>query len=157
MRVLFKNRTSLFQRKYMIRRLVIIVFVGVTIYGLGRLVSYLFSFGILIENQFPVDQGLTSGIYARPLELHPGTSLSAPDLELELSLLQYRKRDAIDTSGSFSHTGNRFAIFKRTFQLQNLKILPQKISITIQNSRIKSVIDIRTGKLLNRFLKPAYL
>jgi len=140
------------------RRLVVIMFVGAAIYGLGRCVSYLFSFGILIDNQFPADRGLPSGIYARPLELHRGTSILAPDLELELKLLQYRKRDTIDTSGSFTRTGDHFTLFTRAFQLENVKIHPQKIGVTIEKSQIKSLINLSTGKSLNRIrLEPLRL
>ena len=54
-----------------------------------------------------------SRVYARPLELFDGASVSASALERELSLSGFRKGGG-EKAGSYQRSGNRFVISTRT-------------------------------------------
>lgn len=58
---------------------------------------------------------LPSQVYARPLELYQGASLSAADLELELKVLGYAKVAKVSGPGEFSFASGEATIYRRPF------------------------------------------
>jgi penicillin-binding protein 1B len=120
---------------------------------IGKFSFYLYDLNRLIDGMFPFYQGLSSGIYARALELQPGLILSLEDLESELKLLQYRKRSTIDTSGSYMHTGNEITIYTRAFTFEKGIVGQKKIRVSFADKHVASIVDLSSGK----FLKKIYI
>ena len=83
-----------------------------------------------------------SRVYARPLELFDGASVSAGALERELSLSGFRKGDG-RKSGSYQRTGNRFVISTRGFSFPDGDEPSRRISLMISGDRVQgfSVIE----------------
>lgn len=58
---------------------------------------------------------LPSQVYARPLELYSGATISASDLELELRELGYSKVEKVSGSGEYSLSKGEATIYRRSF------------------------------------------
>ncbi|MFO8084610.1 MAG: penicillin-binding protein 1B [Desulfobacterales bacterium] len=110
---------------------------------------YAFSLIMLAKEKFGEKKwDLPARIYARPLELYPGMKIDAENFEKELILMQYRRVDRIDGTGSFSRLRNTFSLFSRDFRLGDDPIPAQKIRISINNQRIAVLEDLETGNPL---------
>jgi penicillin-binding protein 1B len=110
------------------------------------MVVYVFFLSMLAKEKFAGKKwDLPARIYARPLELYPGMKSDAKGLEEELALMQYRHVDRIDGTGSFSRSGNTFTIFSRDFDFGDDHIPSQKIRLSVQNGKIRTLNDLETG------------
>lgn len=83
-----------------------------------------------------------SRVYARPLELFEGASISAGALERELQLSGFHK-GAGDKPGSYQRNGSRFVISTRGFSFPDGDEPARKISLTISADRVQSFSVIR--------------
>ncbi len=101
---------------------------------------------------------LPARIYARPAELYTGMELNPEAFAEELELMQYRKKDQIDTAGSYSRTGETFTLFTRSFRFEDSSEPARKLSVTFQKKRISAIQDLSTGEYagLTR-LDPAHI
>lgn len=59
---------------------------------------------------------LPARVYARPLELYPGATLTVDDLRAELKRLGYRRSTALDSPGTFSGSGKELDFVTRDFR-----------------------------------------
>ncbi|MGE0086156.1 MAG: penicillin-binding protein 1B [Desulfococcaceae bacterium] len=89
---------------------------------------------------------LPARIYARPTELYTGMELNPEAFEQELELMQYRKKDQIDTAGSYSRTGDTFTLFTRAFRFEDSEEHARKFRVTFQKKRISGIQDVNTGE-----------
>ena len=71
-----------------------------------------------------------SRVYARPLELFEGASISADALERELRLSGFHK-GAGDKPGSYQRNGSRFVISTRGFSFPDGDEPRRRVSLTI--------------------------
>ncbi|WP_341581289.1 penicillin-binding protein 1B [Marinobacter metalliresistant] len=83
-----------------------------------------------------------SRVYARPLELFEGASISAGALERELQLSGFHK-GAGDKPGSYQRNGRRFVISTRGFSFPDGDEPARRISLTISADRVQSFSVIR--------------
>ena len=83
-----------------------------------------------------------SRVYARPLELFEGASVSAGALERELQLSGFRK-GAGDNPGSYQRNGGRFIISTRGFSFPDGDEPAHKVSVAISGDRVQSFSVIR--------------
>lgn len=122
-------------------------------------VVYVFFLSMLAKEKFAGKKwDLPARIYARSLELYPGLKIDPNGLEDELVLMQYRRVDRIDGTGSFSRSGNTFTIFSRAFDFGDDHIPSQKIRLTVQNGKIFTLDELETGDPITLIrLDPAHI
>ena len=77
-----------------------------------------------------------SRVYARPLELYDGASISAGALQRELELAGYRAGGA-GSAGTYHRSGGRFKIHTRGFRFTDGNEPRRKLSLTIVGDRVQ--------------------
>jgi len=90
---------------------------------------------------------LPASVYARPLELYRGKSLSSEDLAFELGLLEYRPGNRLKNPGDMLRNGRHFEFYTRGFQFSDEKEPAQRVSLSIDKGRIASLAS--DGKALD--------
>ncbi len=78
-----------------------------------------------------------SRVYARPLELYDGASISASALERELELSGFRKGDG-SRAGTYQRSGGRFVISTRGFQCPDGKEPRRRLALTVYRDRVET-------------------
>jgi len=99
-----------------------------------------------------------SRVYARPLELYEGKSLSRSELLTELKLLNYRKVNSLNTPGEYFIDGNKVIIFSRKFDYPDGSEPQQIFQIFFEKSKITQILN-RNGKNFKKLLRlePAFI
>ena len=113
-----------------------------TIAGCVFLGLYTFYLNSIIKEKF---EGrlwdIPARVYARSLELYPGLSLSATQLEKELRLAGYRKDKKSSTEGSFSRNKQTIELVSRQFSFPDGDDISHKLRIQFSKNRVKSIVD----------------
>ncbi|MBD3656050.1 penicillin-binding protein 1B [Marinobacter sp.] len=78
-----------------------------------------------------------SRVYARPLELYDGASVSAGGLLRELELAGFRRGDGVQT-GTFRQSGGRFVISSRGFRFADGAEPRRQLSFTVSGDRVSN-------------------
>jgi len=78
-----------------------------------------------------------SRVYARPLELYDGASVSASGLVRELELSGYRAGDGV-RAGTYQRNGNRFVISTRGFRFPDGEEARRRLSLVVSGSRVSA-------------------
>lgn len=78
-----------------------------------------------------------SRVYARPLELYDGASVSAGALQRELELAGYRAGGS-DSAGSYRRSGGQFEIHTRGFRFTDGEEPRRRLSLTIFGDRVQA-------------------
>ncbi len=78
-----------------------------------------------------------SRVYARPLELYDGASVSAAGLERELELSGYRPGDGV-RAGTYQRNGGRFVISTRGFLFPDGEEARRRLSLVVSGDRVSS-------------------
>ena len=98
---------------------------------------YLIYLDVRITNSFSDNLWeLPARVYARPLEIYSGRTLSSSDLSLELNSLGYQFVRRLNDPGDVVRDGNLFQIFTRGFDFTDESEVSQKIELYIQNNTI---------------------
>lgn len=84
---------------------------------------------------------LPAQVYAAPLELYAGATLTLPELQHELERLHYRRADKADQPGSFHAAGEHLEVALRGAQFADESRAAELISVTGGGSGILSVRD----------------
>ncbi|MGM0951780.1 MAG: penicillin-binding protein 1B [Pseudomonadota bacterium] len=84
-----------------------------------------------------------SRVYARPLELYDGASVTASGLVTELEMAGYRSGDGL-RPGSYQRNGERFVISTRGFEFPDGEEPRRQLSLTIKDDRVNS-LSVRSG------------
>jgi penicillin-binding protein 1B len=87
-------------------------------------------------------------VYARPLELFVGAELTPEELKSELGMLNYRKMQNYEQSGTWMVNGNTWFIHTRGFDFDNGQEPEQVLKIEFQGNQIfdiQSTIQTGTG------------
>lgn len=84
---------------------------------------------------------LPARVFARPLELYEGKSLSVKDLEKELHLLRYRASDDPATTGTYNRQGNIFYIHSRGFKFAEDLEEERLIRVGLKKGRVVSLTN----------------
>ncbi len=92
---------------------------------------------------------LPSRVYARPLELYPGASLSRPDLELELKAAGYRASASADKPGLYHVAGASIDIDRRGFRFPEGVEGMRRLRVTLSGNHVVAVADLSTGASLD--------
>jgi len=78
-----------------------------------------------------------SRVYARPLELYDGASVSASGLARELELAGYRAGDGV-RAGTYQRNGGRFVISARGFRFPDGEEPRRRLSLVVSGDRVQS-------------------
>jgi penicillin-binding protein 1B len=90
---------------------------------------------------------LPAQVYAQPLELYAGLSLSGKGLEEELARLHYAPADKIIRPGSYHRRGARFDIAVRRAQFVDEVREAQTISVTTSGNAVGRIADAKGEEL----------
>jgi penicillin-binding protein 1B len=90
---------------------------------------------------------LPAQVYAQPLELYAGLSLSGKGLEEELARLHYAPADKIIRPGSYHRRGARFDIAVRRAQFVDEVREAQTISVTTSGNAVARIADAKGEEL----------
>lgn len=82
---------------------------------------------------------LPAKIYARPLELFAGLSLTPLELEKELQRLRYHPDPLVKGPGSYHRSGYRLRFYTRDFQFLDGHEPQQKIEVTFAGGEVHSI------------------
>ncbi len=90
---------------------------------------------------------LPAHVYARPLELFVGKSVSIEQLKFELDYLNYQKIDQLpERTAQYRHWENVFEIKTRKFVFWDGIEPDHTIRVTIENNKVTELIDIYTNQ-----------
>ncbi len=87
-------------------------------------------------------------IYARPMELFSGVPLDAAQLVGELKRLGYRPVKYPRSAGTYSRNRGRFLILSRGFDFPDGREPGRHLELLLEDGRLVSLKDFRTGKKL---------
>jgi penicillin-binding protein 1B len=113
-----RSRARSRRRGRFLRRLVLLAFVGLACAG-GSL-GYLYAtYGAMVERRLHGERERAAPrIFARPLEIRPGQSLSLVDFVARLKGLSYAERPRIEAPGQFAVEKNTVALVPRSGRLR---------------------------------------
>ncbi|MBE9526736.1 MAG: penicillin-binding protein 1B [Proteobacteria bacterium] len=97
-------------------------------------------------------------VYARSLEIYPGSSLSAKQLQKELLLAGYRKDKKPSTQGSFSINKQVIDVVTREFSFPDGDEVSRKLRIKFSSNQVKSIYDLSRRRSISLIrLDPAQI
>lgn len=112
-------------------------FVRGSLIGLVLLACWLVYLDAVVTSRFEGRRfEVPSRVYARPLELYDGASVSVNALQRELELAGFRKGDGV-RSGTYSQSGSRFVISSRGFLFADGLEPRRRLSLSIYGDRVQ--------------------
>ena len=84
---------------------------------------------------------LPAQVYAAPLEVYGGRSLSAEDVAVELTRLGYREVAGAVTLGTYRRDGDELEVWRRPFVHEGTQVPAQILRIAFAGRRIASIED----------------
>jgi len=100
---------------------------------------------------------LPARVFARPLELYTGKSLTTTALIEELKALGYQKVRSLNEPGQYYRQGNNFFIMTRTFKFWDTIELSRRVQINVQYNKVKSISELNPNRQLTLFRLPPKL
>lgn len=94
---------------------------------------------------------LPARIYARPLELYAGKTLTINALQDELTQLHYSKKDVAQKPGEYAVKGNQYSIYSRTFPFPDAVRPAAPIKLTIKDQVITALSGAAGDEGLSMF------
>lgn len=115
---------------------------GVVVSGLIVLAAWIVHLDRIVTQQFEGRRWtLPALVYAQPLELYVGQSLSGAEFETELKRLGYQQVDKPEHPGSFRRNGDRFDLISRKFRFWDEDREAQALSVLAGQDRIEGMFD----------------
>ncbi|MEX2474291.1 penicillin-binding protein 1B [Marinobacter sp.] len=133
------------------------LFWRVTLIGLVLLAGWMVYLDAMITSRFEGRRfDVPSRVYARPLELYSGASVSSGDLQRELELSGFRKGDG-RSPGTYSRNGGRFVISSRGFLFADGLEPRRRLALTIYSDQVQDfrVLDGDSAPIVR--LEPAQI
>jgi penicillin-binding protein 1B len=119
--------------------ILIILLAGVVLLGL-----YMVKLDGVVRSKFEGKRWeIPAKVYARPMELFNGATLTPDDLKDELRLLNYRKSDGYQSSGTWSSVGDLIYVHTRGFNFGDSTEPEQVLKITFDRT---GIIDIQSSQ-----------
>lgn len=117
-------------------------------------VAYLARLDARVTRQFEAHRSsVPAQVYAAPLELQPGVTLSADDLIQALERLKYGRAELLAHPGLYRRSGDRVDVWLRPAQFADGSRPAERLSITTANGKIQSLTDAH-GALASVRLEP---
>lgn len=114
------------------------LFFRVSLIGLVLLAGWMVYLDAVVTSRFEGRRfEIPSRVYARPLELYDGASVSTTALQRELELSGFRRGDG-NKAGSYSRNGNRFVISTRGFRFPDGEEARRRIAFGIYGDRVEN-------------------
>jgi penicillin-binding protein 1B len=88
-------------------------------------------------------------VYASPLELYSGVSISADVIERQLRLLGYEQSSELEHTGQFNRIENQLLIFKRSFNFWDGEEKALRLRLNFDQLGISEITDINSDSLLS--------
>ncbi len=128
--------------------------IGFALGATGPILIYL---NRVIDARFDLGkQPVASRVYARPLVIANGMSLSADVLLIELSEARYRSDVTAASPGSYRRDGTRFEIHSRDFTFADGAERGERIEVTLKGNQVASIRRVSDKKMLeSKRLDPA--
>jgi len=125
-----------FRRIFWLTTLLVLVVAGVAA------TFYILYLDHLVTKQFEGRRWtLPARVYAAPLELYAGLTLSGSDLERELQRLQYRRVDRLEHPGTYRMQGSRIDVALRPAHFADETRPASIISLSANDKAIESIRD----------------
>src|SRR5690554_4940169 len=114
------------------------LFMRVSAIGLVLLACWMVYLDAVVTSRFEGRRfEVPSRVYARPLELYDGASVSAGSLVRELELSGYRPGDGV-RAGTYQRNGGRFVISTRGFLFPDGEEARRRLSLVVSGDRVSS-------------------
>ncbi len=94
---------------------------------------------------------LPARIYARPLELYVGKTITVGALKEELTQLHYNQEDVPEKPGEYSIKGNQIAIYSRTFPFPDALQPATLVKLAIHDKTITTLADPNSQEMVSMF------
>jgi penicillin-binding protein 1B len=108
---------------------------------------YLSLLDIRIREQFEGKRwAIPARVYARPMELFTGMSLSDELLSRELQAIGYKSNNNIDEPGSYGQRNQDHYIHTRRFQFWDNNEPARRLRVRFQNDKIAAINDVDSGE-----------
>ena len=129
----------------------------VALLGLVVLAGWLVYLDAVVTSRFEGRRfEVPSRVYARPLELYDGASVSAAGLARELALAGYRAGDGVRV-GSYQRSGGRFVISTRGFVFPDGEEPRRRLSLAVSGDKVQSFSVLSGPKSSIVRLEPAQI
>ena len=121
--------------------------------GIGFAIGFLVPYTIYLDGEVrsrfdDLSWEIPSRVYARPLELAPGTALNADMLDIELAAARYVDDPAAKNPGTFHRDGARYTIARRAFVYLDGREREKRISVEVAGGRVGRLVDADSGAAL---------
>ena len=133
------------------------LFIRVSLIGLVLLAGWTVYLDAVVTSRFEGRRfEVPSRVYARPLELYDGASVSAGALQRELELAGYRSGGS-GSSGSYRRSGGQFEIHTRGFRFTDGEEPRRRLSLTILGDRVQEFTVVKGAPSSIVRLEPAQI
>ena len=118
--------------------------------GFGLLIPWSVYLDHVVRTEFEGRKwDLPSRVYARPLEIYPGLSMTSSMLTAELEAAGYSKTGSPGRTGQYSVNGPRFSIFKRPFRFPDGEDAPKQFSFELTQGQVSNLRETTSNQSLN--------
>lgn len=115
---------------------------GVAAVAFVALAAWVIYLDRIITRQFEGRRwSLPAQVYAQPLELYAGETLSASELEAELQRLGYQRVDRPQRPGTYRRSGSRIDLISRHFRYWDEDREAQALSVVADGQSIQGLFD----------------
>ena len=119
-------------------------------FSIGFLAPYAVYLDGQVRSRFDdLSWDLPSRVYARPLDLQPGTPMSSETLLLELEAARYGADGSARTPGTYAQSGARFTISRRAFADATGREAQRRIAVTLSSNAVATLTDADSGAALD--------
>jgi penicillin-binding protein 1B len=115
--------------------------------GSFMLFSYLGYLDYNVRKQFEGDRwAIPARVYASPVELYAGYTLTAENFEALLIMLHYRQDPALSAEGTYFKNASQISVKTRAFAFWDQHQPSMSISLSFTDMGIESITDITTSE-----------
>jgi penicillin-binding protein 1B len=126
----------------------IVILIGIII-GSLLAAAYVLQQDDLVRTQFEGKRwALPARVFARPLELYEGQSISTENLQQELQLLGYSYVTNLVGTGQFTKNKNTFSIQTRGFKFAEDQEISRRIQVSIKKNKIVKLANTESSEPL---------
>ncbi|MDN5848891.1 MAG: transglycosylase domain-containing protein, partial [Nitrococcus sp.] len=121
--------------------------------------AYIYWLNLRIVSEFEGKRwAVPARVYARPLELYAGGSLSPQNFLLELQAADYRESTNVEQPGTYRRQGDTFTLHSRSFRFWDGEVRSRILRVRFNNNRVAVVRNVRDGSELPLVrLDPAHI
>jgi penicillin-binding protein 1B len=139
-KVKVKSKASFFFNRFFFKLVLALVVIGT---------AYVFYLDYLVRTQFEGKRWeLPAHVYANPVELYQGLSLTVRQFESLLADLHYRRTRNLSSGGAYSRSGQVFSLKTRAFTFWDGKEKSKTVKVSFNQHTISAIHDSATGKAI---------